>query len=147
MQFMRLRNSRRDIKNSAVRFALVGVLNTSLGLGVILFCQLELGFSALLANASGYAAGLFVSYFLNRSFSFNSKRSHSASLLPFIIVTATCYFLNLAALRFFEHHEGLVPWPLAQAVCIIIYSASFFFLSRQFVFNDGAMKTGELRDA
>lgn len=147
MQFMLLHNLRKYMKKSAVRFALVGVLNTSLGLGLILFCQFSLGLSALLSNASGYSVGLCLSYLLNRSFSFGSKRPHSASVVPFIMVAATSYLLNLAALRFFEYHEGLAPWPLAHAMCMIIYSASFFFLSRRFVFNDVKAKTGEMSDA
>lgn len=52
------------------RFGAVGMLNTALGYAVIL-AGLALGLGDIISNATGYAAGLVLGFFLNRQWTFS----------------------------------------------------------------------------
>jgi putative flippase GtrA len=57
-----------------VKFAVVGVANTVVGLAAIYLCKWLLGFNDALANITGYTVGLIISFLLNRGWTFG----HSA---------------------------------------------------------------------
>lgn len=116
------------------RYLTVGVVNTAMGYGVILLLQWGWNVSPVLANASGYGLGMIVSYALNRWYTFQSHRSHSASVPLFFAATLLCYLLNVICLQFalqFMH------WPaaIAQAAAVLAYTVSFYFASRYWVFG------------
>ena len=56
-----------------LRYSLVGLLNTALGLLVIWGLMLA-GFGPYSANVAGYAVGLVLSFFLNRAWTFHAQR-------------------------------------------------------------------------
>ena len=74
-----------SINHTFIRFALVGVLNTLIGMGTIFVTWRFLGFSDLAANLTGYAIGFCCSYGLNRLWTFptavRSRAAYGASLL------------------------------------------------------------------
>ena len=53
-----------------LRFAVVGVLNTTLGYSIIVM-GLALGYGDIISNISGYAGGLILGFVLNRRWTFS----------------------------------------------------------------------------
>src|SRR5208282_1728517 len=86
-----------------IRFLLVGVANTLVGLSAIYLIKWLGEVGDVLANASGYAIGLMVSFVLNRSWTF----SHSGAVLPaavrFFVVFAIAYTTNLGTVLVLVH--------------------------------------------
>lgn len=120
---------------SLVRFAVVGLANTIVGYAAILFLQFAAGASPLVANAGGYALGMILSYSLNKTFTFRSRRSHGHALPRFGAVVAGCYLLNLLTLQLGLSVLGL-PAAAAQALAVASYAAAFYFASRLLVFRE-----------
>lgn len=116
------------------RFLSVGVVNTVLGLAVIV-AGLRLGLNDYAANAIGYAVGFACSYLLNRSYTFGATGTpHSAQLPRFAVAVAVSYGLNLAVIRA-GHLLGFDGRIVLQLAAITVYTACFYVLSRLFVFR------------
>ena len=78
-----------------IRFGLVGLLNTAIGFAVILFA-LRMGAGDYTANATGYTAGLALSYMLNRSWTFGvTQPVNPAEFARFMGAFALSYAANL----------------------------------------------------
>ncbi|MCW5640808.1 MAG: GtrA family protein [Rhodoferax sp.] len=117
------------------RYLIVGIANTIIGYGVILILQFAFGMRPLAANALGYMIGLAVSYALNRRFTFNSRRSHRASVLAFVGAAAVCYLLNVVVLQVLLTVFDL-PAAAAQALAITAYTIAFYFANKYVVFKE-----------
>lgn len=122
----------RETIGQIVRFALVGVINTIVGLGIILALT-EFGVAKVPANMAGYACGLCVSYVLNSRYTFRAEMSLRRAM-HFLGVFGVCYTLNLGVLLLLADGYGL-DVRLAQTGAVISYTISFFILSRIFVFR------------
>lgn len=121
---------------AVVKFALVGFLNTAVGL-VIVMTALALDFNDFAANALGYGLGLVVSYCLNRYWTFAAKAPPSLNELTlFGCAFAIAYSANLLVLAAFRA-EGFIDQPLAHFSGLAVYSALFYALSRNVVFGEG----------
>lgn len=74
-----------------VRFLIVGIFNTIVGLGLMLFLfniiKMHYWYATFIANVCGAT----VSYFLNKKFTFRSKVDKSKSIPRFIIIILLCY--------------------------------------------------------
>ncbi|MEI7025110.1 GtrA family protein [Paenibacillus sp. y28] len=77
-----------------VRFLLVGVINTLIGLGSTLLLLNWAGLNYWWATFLGNASGAVVSYILNRTFTFRSKAGLASSFWRFVLVIVVCYFLS-----------------------------------------------------
>jgi len=116
------------------RFAAVGLVNTAVGLAVILGLQLLTPLGPYLANAGGYAAGLSVSFLLNRSWTFGAAGAGlDRQALRFALAFAAAYALNLGVLAG-GIAAGLPP-AAAQLPAICAYTGAFFVASRVWVFR------------
>ena len=117
-----------------LKFAMVGVLNTTLGYAVIFACMYVLGIDAVVSNVIGYAFGLVVSYSLNRSFTFRSAADRRAEMVRFVAIFVLAYGANLGVLVLLIHrfgfHEGA-----AQAAAGVAYFGLSFILSKYYVFR------------
>jgi putative flippase GtrA len=98
---------RRAANNGFVRFLLVGIVNTLIGLTVTFVCLNVLGLHYWLSTLLGNVIGAINSYLLNKSFTFRSKASVRATLWKFMTVTAVCYVIafGLASIA----AEQLIP--------------------------------------
>lgn len=119
------------------RFVLVGFVNTAVGYGAILFFLYVIAAGYLASNALGYVVGGLVSYFLNKSFTFESARAHRAALPRFVLVVAGCYLVNLVVLKIGMSLWRLHP-ALAQALAVAAYTVIFYAASRRLVFGHQA---------
>ncbi|MDR4889485.1 GtrA family protein [Fredinandcohnia sp. QZ13] len=82
--------------NTFVRFLLVGVINTLVGLSSIFLLLDVVSLSYWLSTFVGHSIGAGVSYMLNRQFTFASKAMHGKSIPLFVLVILSCYFLSFS---------------------------------------------------
>ncbi|SNX68077.1 putative flippase GtrA [Bacillus oleivorans] len=79
--------------NSFFRFMLVGIVNTIVGLSVIMLFMNGLGFTYWSSTFIGNSAGAAVSFFLNRGFTFQSDIPCWKGLPRFVCIILISYFL------------------------------------------------------
>jgi putative flippase GtrA len=116
-----------------LRFLLVGILNTLVGLGSIYGCKFFLGLDDVPANMIGYLIGLTNSFIWNRRWTFSHSGGIASSLPKFVVVFLFAYAANLAvALALIR--QGAFSSYVAHAVATIPYTVIFYLGSRYFVF-------------
>jgi putative flippase GtrA len=129
-----------DVKR-LFRFAIAGVVNTVMGYGVIAGAM-YLGASPAVANMSGYAVGLVISFVQSRYWVFESKGHVGLEWLKFVAVFAISYACNFLTLRLLL---GIPINPyLAQLFACAVFVVINFVLNSRFVF---ATKRPRERDA
>lgn len=78
--------------NSLVRFLLVGVVNTCIGLAIMLLLLNVAGATYWVSTFTGNALGACASFLLNRSFTFKSRIAYNRGVPRFFITILICYF-------------------------------------------------------
>ena len=117
-----------------VRFLVVGVLNTAVGLACIVAAMRWLALDYRLANAGGYAAGCGLGFVLNRAWVFGDQGPWQGSLARWLGVVGACWGLNLAAVVLL--HVGLgVDVYAAQLGGVVTYTGAAFMGGRLFAFR------------
>lgn len=84
---------------SFVRFVLVGIVNTIVGLTVMFSCYNILHLGYWLSSATDYVLASIVSYFLNKHFTFGYHEKGWWSLARFVLNIAVCYFIAFSLAR------------------------------------------------
>lgn len=74
-----------------IRFALVGVVNTLIGLTVTFVCLNAFELNYWLSTLLGNVVGAVNSFLMNKSFTFRSKAKVKDTLWKFMAITAICY--------------------------------------------------------
>jgi len=126
-----------DTVGLVARFGLAGLVNTAVGLAVIVLLDPVLALPPPLANAAGYATGVGVGFLLNRGFVFRSRTGLPASGLRYLVAALCAFALNQLTL----HVVGLalgggpVHHLAAQLTAMAVYSVALFFLCRLWVFR------------
>lgn len=124
------------LAGAAVRYGLVGLLNTAIGYAVILALDLGLRLNPFLANAGGYAVGLLVSFALSRGFVFRSQDSVRKAGPRYLIAVAAAFALNqlvMGAARPLLPDEAL-GHAASQFAGMTSYTIALFLLSYFWVF-------------
>ncbi|XJZ28267.1 GtrA family protein [Bacillota bacterium Lsc_1132] len=132
------------LQHSFVRFLLVGVVNTIVGLSAMYFFLHGLSFSYWTATFLGNIIGAIVSYFLNRSFTFNSSTAVGKSIFRFATVILICYFLSyylgeklaLAVLNQLSFISKKYASDAAVLFGTGIYTITNYLGQRMFVFKE-----------
>jgi putative flippase GtrA len=122
----------------AVRFRLVGVLNTGIDLGVYVALTRGLAFFAVLpaaAKSLSYSAGLLNSYFTNRAWTFHSHASTRRALPLFVLANMLGLLLNTGMMSLVLGFLKL-PEPAALAAATLSSLVWNFTASKCFVFHD-----------
>jgi len=119
-----------------LRFLLVGLINTGIGYACIVALEVFAGFSAIAANAGGYATGFLISYLLNRRYTFRSSAAHVTTMSAFALSAGASYLLNVGVLLV-ALDLGIAS-AAAQAIAMVSYTLSFYALSRYFVFRSAS---------
>ena len=113
-------------------FALVGVANTGVDIGLFALFTGVFGFQALVVNPFSYGAGILTSYVLNAAFTFRKKLSVKA-LLRFVAVCLVVFGINQLVLFVCKGLMGdLLAKLTATAVCLCVN----FVASRLLVFKN-----------
>ena len=125
------------------RFALAGAANTALGLLVIAGLDLGLGLNPHVANAAGYAAGLLLSFQLNKRFVFRAAKPAGFAGPRFLVAAGGAFALNQAALAatLFLFGSGEAARLLGQAAGVGTYTIVLFLACRLWVFADSGSST------
>lgn len=118
---------------SLLRFLLVGVANTMVGMGTIFIC-LQLGMHDVAANAVGYGLGLLFSFFGNRAWTFRHNGPVWPAAWRFGVVFAFAYAANLLTTLAALQLLGTGSF-LAQLAGMPPYTVLFYLGSRFLVFK------------
>ncbi len=118
-----------------LRFAIVGVLNTACTYGIVMALHHLLAMPLRESGWVGYAAGVLLSFFLNRSWTFrNQSAAYSAKVqmaLFFLVGTFCAYVYGETAAALARHFPAYLAAILAVGVVFCIN----FVLSRWLVFR------------
>lgn len=120
-----------------IRFLLVGVINTCVGLGIIYACKYFAGMGDVLANAIGYCVGLTVSFTLNSRWTFNYSGSILPAVFRFFGVFLVAYVANLAVVMLLINAFSINGY-IAQALGVPAYTLTFYMGSKMLVFRKEA---------
>ena len=113
------------LSSSLIRFLLVGVLNTLVGLSASFALFNLWDWNYWVSTFGGNTIGAVVSYVLNRSFTFRSKASIGSSWWKFVLVILICYFVSYG-----------ISWLLAEALASYLTNAGTGWL------HNGAILVG-----
>jgi glycosyltransferase involved in cell wall biosynthesis len=120
---------------TAIRFILVGLINTFVGLGCIYAAMYFLDFDIKFANAFGYLIGLIVSFTLNKKWTFKNQDHVISSLIRYLIVIGIAYVVNLQTVIFSVDYLHIDPY-LAQSFGIFPYALISYLGFKFFAFPD-----------
>jgi len=81
------------LRSSFIRFLLVGLINTAVGLSIMYVCLLLFHFSYWNSTFIGNLVGAVVSYMLNKNITFQSNARFVGSSIRFVIVILASYFI------------------------------------------------------
>lgn len=137
------------MNSTFLRFLLVGIANTIIGLSCMFLLYHLFGLSYWMATFLGNTIGACVSYALNRSFTFKSKAAVSQSMVRFAVVILFCYFVSFyigkqAVLLVLEHTDILsaaISTDLAILVSTGFYTLLNYTLQKWIVFPERRAKT------
>jgi putative flippase GtrA len=116
-----------------LRFAVVGAINTGVGLATVVVAMRLFGLNAFVANGFGFVAGFVVGYSLNRAWTFNSDASVATTGSRYVFAFLVSYVVNLGILSILLAATIVDP-IMAQAAALIGYSLVFYVLCRTIVF-------------
>lgn len=127
---------------TVVRFVLVGMVNTLVGLTLIYAAKWFLGAGDVAANAFGYSIGLLVSFTLNRAWTFAHRGHAGRAFATFLAVQCVAYGLNLVCVL------GLISYGVdsyvAQAFGIPPYTIVSYLGSRYLAFASGSKMAADI---
>jgi putative flippase GtrA len=115
-----------------VAFSLVGVINTLVGVAVIVFAGLA-GAGPLLANVFGYTAGLLVSFTLNARVTFRQRVVDRGTLARFLIAFAVAFVVNLGVVAVAARTVGAGS-IVGSLAGVPFYTVLFYLLCEYWVF-------------
>jgi putative flippase GtrA len=118
----------------SLRFLSTGLLNTALGFAII-WGLLGAGVSDVPANFTGYAAGLCLSFFVNRRWTF--EQTDNATLREvslFGIAFVAAYAANLGIILLGQL-AGFAGNPLLHLCGIAVYTMIFFLMNKMIVYK------------
>lgn len=120
-----------------IRFGLVGLLNTAVGLAVIMGLDLGLHVAPHLANAGGYAVGIGIGFALNRGFVFRNDGHIGRTGAKYLAAVAVAFIANQTVLAAALHVYGAMTFArfAAQLTAMASYTLLLFALCRAWVFG------------
>lgn len=130
-----------------VRYAAVGVINTTLTLFVIYVCKGLLGMNPWVSNAIGYVAGFVNSFFWNKLWVFNSHNAVVREAAKFVVGFFLCYGLQLFVTWVLTEHTTIgdiyfsvfgMPFSgygVATLIGMVIYTLANFVFNRAVTFK------------
>jgi len=119
----------------AVKYGIVGIINTLLTLAIIWLMRSVLGAPLVPANATGYIVGFINSFVLNRSWTFKGKKDDwRKEFIKFLIAFGICYMIQLAFVLLLENQTELKEVYITL-LGMVVYTATNFLLNKYFTFK------------
>ena len=121
----------------AVKFGAVGVLNTTIDLGLYFLLTRWLGLGAwpVLAKVCSYAAGILNSFLWNKFWTFRSKAGLAATLVPFVLTSLVGLGINAGVLQVALKSLRL-PELVALGLATLTALAWNFVISKFVIFKE-----------
>lgn len=128
-------------QNTAVRFALVGVVNTLFGTAVMFLAYNLLGCSYWMSSAANYVFGSILSYFLNKYFTFRSSGKSWAEIGRFVVSILFCYLMAYGVAKWATNEllsscNVSLRENISMAVGMVLFVVLNYVLQRLFVFKN-----------
>ncbi|MDR2231943.1 MAG: GtrA family protein [Tannerella sp.] len=140
------------IFEQALKFGIVGVVNTLLTLIIIWTMTNWGGCSEVIANFTGYVAGLISSFIFNKLWTFKSTVGWRKSAVRFFLVWAICYVIQLLVLvslhRYLPDNPPLYAFfsPLlkiikiepaffSQMLAMVVFTLFNFIINKLYTFK------------
>lgn len=117
---------------TVVRFLIVGAL-TNLCLYLLYLLLTFLGVGYALAVTFVYAAGITLSFILNRAWTFGHRGVVAGPLARYLAAYVACYLFNLAALEWLAGRLGY-PHQWVQAILVVLCAAVLYLVQKHWVF-------------
>lgn len=116
-----------------IRFFLIGIANTFIGLSIIYFAMYFLKLGVTEANALGYLIGILFGFALNKVWTFNNSGHILSAGIRYLLVLAIAYIANLATVIYAHTYFDLDSY-LVQAIGTIPYTIIGYVGCRYFAF-------------
>ncbi|HBC9224085.1 GtrA family protein [Enterobacter cloacae subsp. cloacae] len=113
-------------RNQALRYCLVGGMNTAVT-AVVIITLTAAGVGLYFSNFAGYVVGVLFSFILNTVFTFSSKPS-ATKLLKFLTCCGVCYAINLFTMN-------IAMLSGAENVYFVQLTGMFFYTVSGFIIN------------
>jgi putative flippase GtrA len=114
-----------------MKFGVVGLLNTAVGLGLITGTMYFLKLNPFLANAIGYSVGIVLSFVLNGRLTFSHRSLTNDMFVRFLVVCLVAYLANVVTVSLTLGYNKYA----AQIFGMIVYTAVNFIGCRTFAFE------------
>ncbi len=127
------------------KFVVVGLAsNGLLYISYLLLTALSMGHKTAMSVL--YVAGVCLTFFFNRNWTFAHRGSFSRSLVTYFLIYLIGYLVNFSALyvfvdRFEFNHR------IVQGIMIFIIAILLFFLQKTLVFRENASNIGQAEGA
>ncbi|GAA5264585.1 hypothetical protein ACOSOMT5_P1010 [Acidiphilium sp. MT5] len=122
-----------------IRFGVVGVANTLVGLIIIYGLMFFFDTGILISNLTGYIIGLIFGFTLHRVWTFNNSQELPTLFSKYTFVAIVCYCLNISAVLIINFYFNSNRY-LDQLLGICVYSIAMFLGCRQFVFTGSQLE-------
>lgn len=128
---------------SLLKYLCVGIVNSILGYAII-FILIYVGVIAEISNFLGYFIAIFVSFYLNKYFTFNNGVKNKLQILKFMFSMVISYILNLIVMSF-SYRIIEINVYISQILGGFVYTFTGYLLSKNWVFTP-VCKKGLLND-
>lgn len=124
------------------KFIIVGIINTIVGAGIMFVLYNLFHCSYWFSSIMNYVVGSVVSYFLNKYYTFESKKIKIKEIIYFILNIAMCYIIayGLAkqmALYILNGYSKAVQENTAMFIGMVIFTILNYLSQRFIVFKKG----------
>lgn len=125
---------------TTLKFILVGIINTLVGTGVMFLFYNVFHTGYWVASASNYIVGSFVSYILNKYFTFQNKEKSFRMVLYFVLNISLCYLLAYGiakpcAMALLGSFSQGIQENVAMLIGMVLFVILNYFGQRFFVFK------------
>lgn len=118
---------------SLLKYLCVGIVNSILGYAII-FILIYVGVIAEISNFLGYFIAIFVSFYLNKYFTFNNGVKNKLQILKFMFSMVISYILNLIVMSF-SYRILEINVYISQILGGFVYTFTGYLLSKNWVFT------------
>lgn len=123
----------RPVQQEAWRFALIGGLNTVVGVALIILLYRNFGLGLVMSNAAGYGVGLVLSFVLNGAWTFGTTRYSTTMVIKYLALIGLGFVTSMLIIYGLMKF-GVAYW-LAQLGGVVTYSGIVFLGMKYAVFS------------
>lgn len=137
---MTLQDLLKKIDGTAIRFIIVGLINTLFGTAIMFVFYNVFHLSYWISSASNYFFGSILSYFLNKSYTFKYGKTDWRSVFRFTLNILLCYFLAYGIAKplarwFLEGYNQSIQENIAMLVGMVFFVSLNYLGQRFFAFK------------